>query len=143
MTDSLFYLLDIVVLGIVIKLILNSMKIKVHSDVGSNKIATILFVAFAAFLYFTGNSVFNTIQSVVVLMIGLAYLNIRSGFVDDGIVLMGKLYKGQFIRNLELEKDGEAYRVSFKYKKKQHFLYLTESNAKQAKEIMQNLQRRG
>lgn len=143
MRENLFYLLDIAALAVVIKLVLNSMKIKVHSDVGSNKIVTVIFIIFAAFLFFTGQGTFNTIQCFVVIMIGIAYLSIRSGFMEDGIVLMGRLYKGAFIKGLELEKDGETYRVSFNYKKRKHFLYLTESNAKQAKEYMQLLQKKG
>lgn len=140
MKEYMFYLIDIAALLVVLKLVLNSMKIKVESDFGSNKIVTGIFVTFAVVIFFTGSGIVNVVQCIVVFIIGLAYLNIRNGFMENGIVLMGRLYKKEKLKNVDVEKDGESYRVSFTYKRKTHFLYCTKENIVEAKQIIKSLQ---
>lgn len=141
MRESLIYVIDLLALVLVLRLVINSMQVKVQSDVGSNKIVTAIFCVLAIVIFFSGEGILNVVQSVIVFVIGIAYLNIRNGFYEDGIILMGKKYKKEKIKNTDVEKDGESYRVSFSYNRKTHFLYCTKDNIVEAKEYIKLLQK--
>lgn len=130
MEDLLFYGIDLLVIVIMFGLLKNSKPVMVRTDAGSSKYITLILCAISLFLIIKEKSFFYFIQGSVVFIIGLCYLRVKSGFSNEGIVIMGKLYKRQNISELLIENQNNVFRVSFKYGRKPHYLYVNSGDIK-------------
>jgi hypothetical protein len=128
MENLLLYVFDILVIGIVAGLLNNSSKVKMRTDMGSGKIIALIFSVVSLFMMIKERSSFFFYQGALILLIGVAYLFIKSGFADEGIVIMGKLYKRNFIEELRLEIENEVLKVTFKYKHSYKVLLIQEKD---------------
>lgn len=136
MQELLLYAFEFFVIAMMMGLLKNSKNVTIQTDAGSGKYITLLFCGVSLFLIVKERTLFYVIQGAVVFIVGLCYLKVRSGFASNGIVIMGKLYKKENIKEIMIENQNNVFRVSFKYNKKFHYLYVNHSDIKKIEDAV-------
>lgn len=99
----------------------NSAKVEVESLVGNRYVVFVLFVLLAIVGFFHNEGIFRFIQSGIVILLGLMYLNMKSGLSPEGVVLMGSLAKYKKIKSITLSKNDSS--LFFEHMKKTNALF--------------------
>ena len=90
-------------------------------------IITAFFVVIGIIRLFQNHSLFSIVQTVLIVLLGVLYSQMRSGFSDQGIVLLGNLYTWDRITQADVTEAEETreIKVEFTVKKVSRFVYFS------------------
>ncbi|MGM9940835.1 MAG: hypothetical protein ACI32N_02450 [Bulleidia sp.] len=123
MNDLIFYILDVVIIGMLIHWHANCRKIVVETKIGAKWIIPALFlvVAVIGFFKYQDTPVFRIVQTAALVICAGLYYTVKSGLSDEGIVMMGALTKWEKAGSVTLNKKEAC--VIFKLRGKTAVLY--------------------
>ena len=100
---------------------------QVTGKLGPTWIITVFFVVIGIIRLFQNHSLFSIIQTVLIVLLGVLYSQMRSGFSDQGIVLLGNLYTWDRITQADVTdtEETQEIKVEFTVKKVSRFVYFT------------------
>lgn len=123
--DFALIVVNIILLCYLVRMTLNSVKVKVPGKVGPVWIIAVFFFIVGILRLLQGISLFSIFQTVLIIAVGVLYSRMKSGFSDQGLVLLGILYPWDKIQRAEMEKIEETseIKVDFTVKKVSRFVY--------------------
>jgi hypothetical protein len=138
--DLIFYVLDIAILVMLVRMLNASRRVELEVKAGSTLYVAIAFflIALAGLLRYQG--AFRWIQTAALVVMGVLYLFLKTGFSKTGIILFGQMYPYARIRNLRF--NDEEHCLRFEDTKKvllhgpQHFLYYPPAQEKQIRDYL-------
>ena len=106
---------------------IHSRQVQVAGKLGPTWIITVFFVGIGIIRLFQNHSLFSIIQTVLIVLLGVLYSQMRSGFSDQGIVLLGNLYTWDRITQADVPdtEETQEIKVEFTVKKVSRFVYFT------------------
>lgn len=90
MGDILFYILDVVILGMLIKMLLASKKVELEIDPGLRWLIPVLFLAIAVFSFIKFTGTFRYVQTVLLSVMAVMYWFMKSGLTPTSVVMVGR-----------------------------------------------------
>ncbi|NCB32464.1 MAG: hypothetical protein EOM64_01045 [Erysipelotrichia bacterium] len=90
MEDFLFYGLDLVIIGMLIKMLLVSKKVELEIDPGLRWLIPVLFLTIALFSFIRFSGIFRYIQTILLSMMAVMYWFMKSGLTPTSIVMVGR-----------------------------------------------------
>ena len=104
--DLIFYVLDLVIIGMLLFWHHNCKKIVIETKVGAKWLIPALFVVVAVigFFRYADDPVFRYVQTAALLICAVLYYTVRSGLSPGGIVMMGALTKWEKAGSVSLNK---------------------------------------
>ena len=85
-------IVNLILLFYFTRMAIHSRQVQVAGKLGPTWIITVFFVGIGIIRLFQNHSLFSIIQTVLIVLLGVLYSQMRSGFSDQGIVLLGNLY---------------------------------------------------
>ena len=116
-------IVNLILLFYFTRMAIHSRQVQVAGKLGPTWIITVFFVGIGIIRLFQNHSLFSIIQTVLIVLLGVLYSQMRSGFSDQGIVLLGNLYTWDRITQADVT-DTEI-KVEFTVKKVSRFVYFT------------------
>ena len=109
------------------RMAIHSRQVQVAGKLGPTWIITVFFVGIGIIRLFQNHSLFSIIQTVLIVLLGVLYSQMRSGFSDQGIVLLGNLYTWDRITQADVTdtEETQEIKVEFTVKKVSRFVYFT------------------
>lgn len=104
--DLIFYILDVIIIGMLIYWHGNCRKIVIETKVGAKWLIPALFlvVAVIGFFKYQDDPVFRIVQSGALVLCAGLYYTVKSGLSEDGVVMMGALTKWEKAGSVTLNK---------------------------------------
>ena len=120
-------IVNLILLFYFTRMAIHSRQVQVAGKLGPTWIITVFFVGIGIIRLFQNHSLFSIIQTVLIVLLGVLYSQMRSGFSDQGIVLLGNLYTWDRITQADVTEAEETreIKVEFKVKKVSRFVYFT------------------
>ncbi len=101
--DLSFYILDTIIFFMLLSMLRNSGKIEVKTKAGSRWVIPCVFWGIAVLGMFNYKGVFLYIQTGCLIVFGIMYLFMESGLSQDGIVVIGKLYRYEKLKRIQVD----------------------------------------
>ena len=110
-------IVNLILLFYFTRMAIHSRQVQVAGKLGPTWIITV----------FQNHSLFSIIQTVLIVLLGVLYSQMRSGFSDQGIVLLGNLYTWDRITQADVTdtEETQEIKVEFTVKKVSRFVYFT------------------
>lgn len=104
--DLIFYILDVIIIGMLIYWHGNCRKIVIETKVGAKWLIPALFlvVAVIGFFKYQDDPVFRIVQTGALVLCAGLYYTVKSGLSEDGVVMMGALTKWEKAGSVTLNK---------------------------------------
>ena len=120
-------IVNLILLFYFTRMAIHSRQVQVAGKLGSMWIITVFFVGIGIIRLFQNHSLFSIIQTVLIVLLGVLYSQMRSGFSDQGIVLLGNLYTWDRITQADVTdtEETQEIKVEFTVKKVSRFVYFT------------------
>lgn len=120
-------IVNLILLFYFTRMAIHSRQVQVAGKLGSTWIITVFFVGIGIIRLFQNHSLFSIIQTVLIVLLGVLYSQMRSGFSDQGIVLLGNLYTWDRITQADVTdtEETQEIKVEFTVKKVSRFVYFT------------------
>ena len=87
--DAIFYVMDIFLLVLLGKMMMNSRKVVLEIKLGRRWAIPVLFLIVAAVGAWRYDGIFRIVQTGSLILFAFMYWNMKSGLAEDGIVTMG------------------------------------------------------
>jgi len=91
MQDAAFYVMDLIIFIMFVRMLKNSMEVKLEVKTGMKWLVPLVFGGCAAVGWFRFEGTFRIIQTVILIVFGVMYYFMKSGLSEKGIVMMGSL----------------------------------------------------
>ena len=120
-------IVNLILLFYFTRMAIHSRQVLVAGKLGPTWIITVFFVGIGIIRLFQNHSLFSIIQTVLIVLLGVLYSQMRSGFSDQGIVLLGNLYTWDRITQADVTdtEETQEIKVEFTVKKVSRFVYFT------------------
>lgn len=104
--DLIFYILDVIIIGMLIYWHGNCRKIVIETKVGAKWLIPALFlvVAVIGFFKYQDDPVFRIVQTGALVLCAGLYYTVKSGLSEEGVVMMGALTKWEKAGSVTLNK---------------------------------------
>lgn len=114
--DILFYLLDLYILFMFVKMRKISKQVELETEVGMRFkwIIPVVLIAVGVIGIFQYKSTFGIIQAIVFALMAYLYYGMKSGLSKDGIVQMGRLTPYSKAENLDVDENDCCVKFSRK-----------------------------
>ena len=122
--ELVWLFIDLVVMIMFLFMLKNSLRVKVVSKVGHKSFIFTFFILLAIVGFWRNTGFFRYVQSIIVIILGIMYLQMKSGLSADGVVLMGSLTPYKKIKSLVLSANDAS--IFFTYNKKTKALFFKE-----------------
>lgn len=101
--DLVFYILDLMILIMEIRMIRVSQKVEIRTNAGPRWLIPVLFWAVAAVGMFNYSGIFRIAQTIALVVLGIVYWFMQSGLSPDGIVIIGRLYPWNKVSKVHID----------------------------------------
>ena len=120
-------IVNLILLFYFTRMAMHSRQVQVPGKLGPTWIITAFFVVIGIIRLFQNHSLFSIVQTVLIVLLGVLYSQMRSGFSDQGIVLLGNLYTWDRITQADVTEAEETreIKVEFTVKKVSRFVYFS------------------
>ena len=131
-------IVNLILLFYFTRMAIHSRQVKVAGKLGPTWIITVFFVGIGIIRLFQNHSLFSIIQTVLIVLLGVLYSQMRSGFSDQGIVLLGNLYTWDRITQADVTdtEETQEIKVEFTVKKVSRFVYFTTAQRDAVEEML-------
>lgn len=106
----------------------NGRKIKYPVEGDNNVAVYAIYFIMAALIFIKNFNFFGVLMSALVILSGLLYGAVPSGFSDDAIYIRGRKFLFTKIKNMEISKDSSKIRLVFEYNHRPYFLMDSDKN---------------
>lgn len=120
-------IVNLILLFYFTRMALHSRQVQVAGKLGPTWIITVFFIVIGIIRLFQEHSVFSIVQTVLIVLLGVLYSQMRSGFSGRGIVLLGNLYTWDRITQADVidAEETQEIKVEFTVKKVSRFIYFS------------------
>ena len=134
MDDFVFYLLDGCVIGMFLYMTWRSHQVIVEAKTGNKWIVPAMFIGMGVLGFVNYTGVFNWIQLIVMISLGVMYFLFKSGLSEKGIIMAGSFISYEKAGKLTLSKKDNC--LSFDSRGRRVDLYFTQENMDEARRFL-------
>ena len=112
--DLIFYILDAVVLVLLAKMLRDSRKVEIPTRLGPRWVIPAVFWGIALVSNFNYTGSFRVIQTIILIVMGIMYWFMKSGLCPEGVVMIGRLYKYEKCKPMEIDDEFNALKLTIR-----------------------------
>ncbi|MCH4207975.1 MAG: hypothetical protein LKF79_06430 [Solobacterium sp.] len=112
--DLLFYVMDAVIIGMLVKMLMTCSKVEVEIKQGLRWLIPVLFMAIAVFSFIKFEGIFRYIQAALLTVMAVMYWFMKTGLTPDGIVMIGRFVPYKKAGSLFMDENDHTLHFQFK-----------------------------
>jgi len=132
--DLIFYVLDILILVLLVRMYRNSKTIEIKTSLGPRWVIPAVFWAIALLGLFNYTGAFRWIQTILLAIMGGLYWMMDSGLSRKGMVMIGRLYPYEKIKPITI--DDEDHCVNFTIRRASTPIYFMPEQMKEVRSYL-------
>ena len=106
--DVIFYVLDVIILVMLIRMQKDSAKVEIEAYTGPKWVIPGMFWAIALLSAVNYRGSFRLIQTITLIVFGVIYWFMKSGLAPDGVVMIGRLFPYEKTKPITFDEERKA-----------------------------------